>query len=55
MPLESDLKINADKFRPNAISDKTQQVNEGLMSLFDKGPQWYRVGPGNPQLADLWA
>jgi len=43
MPLESDLSIRADKFHPHAISDQTQQANEGLMKVFDTGPKWYEV------------
>lgn len=43
MPLESDLMINVGKFHPNAVSEQTQQVNDGLIKLFDKGPKWYEV------------
>ena len=43
MPLKSDLSINAEKFHPNAVSNQTQEVNEDLMKMFDKGPKWYEV------------
>lgn len=43
MTLQSDLTIDASKFRPEAASDQIQKFNEYLMDTMNKGPKWFEV------------
>ncbi|WPH00902.1 Hypothetical protein R9X50_00373600 [Acrodontium crateriforme] len=44
MPLTSDLKLDASKFQPEAISEQTKQFNDKLIKIMENGPKWYEVG-----------
>lgn len=43
MPLTSDLKLDASKFQPEAISEQTKQFNDKLIKIMQNGPKWYEV------------
>lgn len=43
MPLESDLKLDASKFRADAISAQTQRFNDDLIEIGKQGPKWFEV------------
>lgn len=43
MPLHSDLTIDASKFKPDAVSEPTRQMNEALMQLTKGDPGWWEV------------
>lgn len=44
MPLTSDLKLDASKFKPDAISQQTKDFNAQLIKIMEGGPKWYEVG-----------
>lgn len=50
MPLTSDLKLDASKFNPASISEKTQKFNDGLIKIMQGGPLWYEVSPRHPKI-----
>lgn len=43
MSLQSDLTIDASKFKPEAVSEPTRQMNEALMQLTKGDPGWWQV------------
>lgn len=43
MPLHSDLTIDASKFKPEAVSQSTRQMNEGVMQLTKGNAGWWEV------------
>ena len=43
MPLKSDLQLDAAKFAPSAISQKTSDFNDKLIKIMEGGPRWYEV------------
>jgi hypothetical protein len=43
MPLESDLKLDASKFRSDQITPQTAKFNEVLGEIMQGGPKWYEV------------
>ncbi|KAL8673689.1 MAG: hypothetical protein Q9168_001904 [Polycauliona sp. 1 TL-2023] len=44
MTLQSDLTIDASKFRPEAASNEIKQINEFLMDGAKTVPKWYEIG-----------
>jgi len=44
MLLQSDLQLDVAKFQSSAISQKTNDYNEKLISIMKGGPRWYEVG-----------
>ncbi|KAL8853732.1 MAG: hypothetical protein Q9221_001375 [Calogaya cf. arnoldii] len=44
MTLQSDLTIDASKFRPEAASDEVKNLNEFLMDGAKNAPKWFEVG-----------
>lgn len=47
MPLQNDLSIASDKFRKDAISDKTAKFNEQLSEMQVKANvNWWKVSLG---------
>jgi hypothetical protein len=44
MPLQSDLTINVAKFHPKSVSEKTAKINEHLISVGKRDPNWWDVG-----------
>ncbi|KAK5125548.1 hypothetical protein LTR85_000659 [Meristemomyces frigidus] len=44
MPLTSDLTLDASKFKPEAISEKTNKFNDQLIKIMEGGPRWWEVG-----------
>ena len=44
MPLTSDLTLDASKFQANAITQKTNDFNAGLIKVMESGPRWWEVG-----------
>ncbi|KAK4983393.1 hypothetical protein LTR50_007260 [Elasticomyces elasticus] len=44
MPLTSDLTLDASKFKPEAISQQTDEFNKKLIKIMEGGPRWYEVG-----------
>jgi len=45
MPLTSDLTLDASKFNPSAITEKTHKFNDQLIKIMEGGPRWWEVGP----------
>lgn len=43
-PLKSDIKIDASKFEPSAISKQTEKLNQHIIDIFEPVPKWYEVG-----------
>lgn len=43
MPLHSDLTIEASRFKPEAVSEPTRQLNEKLMQLTKGEAGWWQV------------
>lgn len=44
MPLTSDLTLDASKFHPSAITEKTHAFNSNLIKIMQGGPRWWEVG-----------
>jgi hypothetical protein len=44
MPLQSDITINVAKFDPKHVSQKTEKLNEHLITLGKTDPNWWEVG-----------
>ncbi|KAI9661777.1 MAG: hypothetical protein M1821_009016 [Bathelium mastoideum] len=44
MAIQSDVVVNVSKFAPNAVSKKTEAMNEHLIDVQNSGPRWYQVG-----------
>lgn len=44
MPLESDIKINATKFAPEAILEDTKAFNANALEIQKHNPKWEEVG-----------
>lgn len=45
MSIQSDLTINASRFRPENVTEATKQANSFLQDVTTKGPRWHEVGP----------
>ncbi|KAK4977362.1 hypothetical protein LTR28_007210 [Elasticomyces elasticus] len=45
MPLTSDLTLDASKFKPEAISQQTDEFNKKLIKIMEGGPRWYELPP----------
>ena len=43
MPLQSDLNLDASKFRHDAISKQTHEFNDKLIKIMEGGPKWWEV------------
>lgn len=43
MSLQSDLVLNVSKFKPEAVSDSEKKLNDALIAMTEKGPQWFEV------------
>lgn len=43
MALESDFIVNASKLKPEAVSQAEKQLNDTMVGITEKGPQWYEV------------
>lgn len=41
--LQSDVVIDATKFRPEAVSEQTARVNKHYLEVFESAPKWYEV------------
>jgi len=46
MALQSDLVVDASKFRPQAASEEVKNTNEILMDRMKSGPKWFKVSNG---------
>lgn len=44
MSLRSDITLDASKFDPANIPEKTAQLNEAIIDMMKDGPKWYEVG-----------
>lgn len=44
MSIQSDLTIDASRFRPENVSETTKQVNNFVRDVTIKGPRWHEVG-----------
>lgn len=43
MSLRSDLTVDASKFKPEAVSESTRQLNDALMQLTKDDAGWWQV------------
>ncbi len=43
MPMQSDIRLDAAKFAPSSVSEKTTKVNDHLIKILENGPRWYEV------------
>jgi hypothetical protein len=43
MSLQSDLVLNVSKLKPEAVSDSEKKLNDALIAITEKGPQWFEV------------
>lgn len=53
MPLHSDLTIDAAKFKPEAVSESTRRMNEGVMQLTKGNAGWWEVCTSSLMLAKI--
>ena len=43
MSLQSDLVLNVSKLRPEAVSESEKKLNDAVVTITEKGPQWFEV------------
>jgi hypothetical protein len=48
MDLDSDIKVNVEKFLPSSISDDTHAYNQKIRKLCGQETKWYDVGTFTP-------
>ncbi|MCJ1380696.1 hypothetical protein MMC17_003804 [Xylographa soralifera] len=44
MVLGNDIRINASRLRPDAVTEAQHRFNENLIAIGRKGPKWFEVG-----------
>ncbi len=43
MPMQSDIRLDAAKFAPSSVNEKTTKFNDHLIQILENGPRWYEV------------